>query len=123
MKPTEYLSAAKARLNIESDYALAKRLGVSPQSMTGYTDGSRNIPLDMAYKLAITLELDPAMVVADLEQQREKNPQRLEFWRGFISRAAITLMVLACTLALNFSATCENVANTLGGKRRPLHRA
>lgn len=123
MKPAEYLEAAKARLNIASDYALAKRLGVRPQSMTGYTDGSRNIPLDMAYKLAITLELDPAQVVADLEAQREKNPQRKDFWTGFISRAATVLMVLVCTLALNFSATYENAANSLGGNRRRLNRA
>lgn len=123
MKPAEYLEAAKARLNIASDYALAKRLGVRPQSMTGYTDGSRNIPLDMAYKLAITLEMDPAQVVADLEAQREKNPQRKDFWTGFIRRASMLAVTVACTLVLNFSATCANGPSILGGNSRRPSRA
>jgi len=123
MKQSEYLDAAKERLNLPSDYALAKRLGVSPQSMTGWKNGSRNIPLDMAYKLAITLEIDPAQVVADLEAQREKSPARKEFWQGFLQRAAMLIAMVACTLALNFSATCESAAVLFGGNNRRLHRA
>lgn len=67
-----------------------------------------------AFLVAITLELDPAQVVADLEAQREKNPKRREFWSGFIRRAA-AVVVLACTLALNFSGLSETEAATLGG--------
>ena len=123
MKQSEYLEAVKTRLNLPSDYALAKRLGISPQSMTGWKNGTRNIPLDMAFKLAITLEIDPAQVVADLESQREKSPQRKEFWQGFISRAATVLLVLTCTLALNFSDIYGNAASMHGGKRRRLYCA
>jgi len=103
MKPTEYLDAAKARLNITSDYELAARFGTGRASISEIRNGKRNMPLDVAFKLAITLEIDPAQVVADLESQREKNPTKRGFWSSFISRAAI-VAALVCTLALNFSA-------------------
>jgi anti-sigma-K factor RskA len=76
--------------------------------------GERNIPLDVAFKIAITLELDPATVVADLESQREKNERRRSFWTGFMQRAAI-VAALACTLAWSFSATYEDAARLVGG--------
>lgn len=115
MKPTEYLDAAKARLNIESDYALAKALELPPQSIPAMRKGTRNVPLDVAFRIAITLEIDPAQVVADLEEQREKNEKRRGFWRSFQSRAACMVAALSLTLALLLSATSGSVQGTLGG--------
>lgn len=114
MKPSEYLDAAKEKLNIQSDYELMKRLEDNPRNSTGYREGKRAIPIATAFKLAITLELDPAQVVADLEAQREKNPKRREFWSGFIQRAAV-VAALVCTLGLSFSGLSETEAATLGG--------
>lgn len=117
MKPSAYLDAVKAQLNIKSDYELAKRLELPKQSIPGIRNGSRAIALEIAFKIAIALELDPAQVVADLEEQREKNEKRRDFWRSFLSRAPMLLAVLACTLALNFSGTCDSVGNTLFGRK------
>lgn len=120
MTPAEYLDAAKARLKITSDYELAKRFGHGNGPIAEMRKGNRNIPLDIAFRLAITLEMDPAQVVADLESQREKNPEKRSFWTGFISRAAMVIGVMACTLALNFSGMQGNGAATHGGFfRRP----
>ena len=107
MKPSEYIDAAKARLNITSDYELAGRFGVGRASISEMRNNKRNVPLDVAFKLAITLEIDPAQVVADLECQREKNPTKRSFWSSFMVRA-VTVAALVCTLGLNFSATCGN---------------
>lgn len=115
MKPNEYLDAAKARLNITSDYELAKRLELANGSLSGIRSGHRNIPLDVAFRLAITLELDPAQVVADLEAQREKNEKRRGFWRSFQSRAACTAAVLGITLASLLFAISGSVQNPPGG--------
>jgi len=121
MKPAEYLDAAKARLNLPSDYALAKALELAPQSIPAIRNGTRNVPLDVAFRIAITLEIDPAQVVADLEEQREKNPKRQGFWRSFSSRAVQTVAALAVTLALLLSATSGSVQGAAGGafRRRP----
>lgn len=114
MTPNEYLDAAKARMGIASDYELAKRLEIPRQSIPAIRAGERNVPLDVAFRLAITLELDPAAVVADLESQREKNEKRRSFWAGFLSRAAV-VAALACTLAWSFSGTYGSEAAAAGG--------
>lgn len=120
MKPSAYLDAAKAQLGITSDYELAKRLEVRTGHLAMMRNGNRPIPLDVAFRLAITLEMDPAYVVADLAEQTEKNENRRSFWRSFLSRAVTLIAVVACTLALNFSAISESVQNTLGGGKRRL---
>lgn len=97
-------------------YTLAKRLDLPKQSIPGIRNGSRAIALDIAFKIAIALELDPAQVVADLEEQREKNEQRREFWRSFLLRAAMLLAVLARTLALSSSATFDSATRALLGR-------
>ncbi len=118
MTPAEYLDAAKKRMAIESDYELAKRLGTGNGHIAEMRVGKRNVPLDVAFKLAITLALDPAEVVADLEQQREKNEKRREFWTGFMSRARQVAAVVLCTLAVSFFAISGNGAATHGGFSR-----
>ena len=116
MKPSAYLDAVKAQLNIESDYELAKRLGIPNANMPGMRNGTRKVSNDIAFKLAIALQLDPAQVVADLEEQREKNEKRRDFWRSFLSRAPMLIAVLACTLALSFSATYGSAQSALFGR-------
>ncbi len=64
MKPAAYLDAVKAELNLSSDYELAKALELSNAYIPGMRDGSRKIRNDLAFKIAITLKLDPAMVIA-----------------------------------------------------------
>lgn len=65
MTPSEYLDATKAQMAIQSDYALAKRLEIPTANIPAMRRGERHVPLDVAYKIAIALQLDPAAVVAD----------------------------------------------------------
>lgn len=103
MKPAEYFEAVKARLNITSDYELAKTFGVGNGRIVQMRTGERPVPVDIAFKIAIALQQDPAQVVADLESQREKNASRQEFWRSFISHARAATVLLACMVAWSFS--------------------
>lgn len=122
MKPSAYLDAVKAQLNIQSDYELAKRLEVGNGRIVMIRNGERPIPLAMAFKIAITLQLDPAQVIADLEEQREKNEKRRDFWRSFLSRASMGIAALACTLVLIFSAMSGSAQGAFGGSRSRLRR-
>lgn len=119
MKIDKYLDEVKQRLKIESDYELAKRLGIGRGSLSDMKKGNRAVPLDVAFKIAIALELDPATVVADLEAQREKNPTRKGFWEGFLMRAAHLAVLCACTLALSFGVSYETAQASGGLFRRP----
>lgn len=114
MTPSEYLDEAKKAMGISADNELAKRLETTRSRISAYRLGTQHIAADTAFRIAITLNLDPAMVFADLEAQREKNPQRAEFWRSFLSRAA-TVAILACTLGWFSIATSGTEAAPLGG--------
>lgn len=118
MTPGEYLDRAKEKMGLKSDYALAKRFEVSNGHMPEYRSGKRALSPYLCAKLAITLELDPAEVIADIEAQREKNPKRAEFWRSFRSHARC-LVLAACMLASIFSGGLGAVAGGIGGARRP----
>jgi len=100
MKPAEYLDAAKARLCLSSDYALAKKMNVDRALLSKVKRGDRPMDPFFCTWVAITLELDPAHVIADIESQAEKNADRAAFWRSFLGRAAMVAMV-AGTLALS----------------------
>lgn len=120
MTPNEYLDKTKEALGVESDYELAKRLDLPRQSLPAIRRGERHMPLDVAFRIAITLSLDPACVVADLEAQRAKSEKAKGFWTGFLQRAAI-VAALVCTLALNsFGISASGVAAPGGAfNRRP----
>lgn len=118
MKPSAYLDAVKAQLNIESDYQLGKVLELPRNSIPAIRSGSRAVPLDVAYRIAITLDLDPARVVADLAEQREKNEERRAFWRSFLSRVICIGALLIHTLACLPSNISGSAPALFGGKSR-----
>ncbi len=126
MKPTENQSKARSSLYITGHAPAGlggKAIGLSPKSIPAIRKGDRAMPLDAVFKIAITLQLDPATVIADLEEQREKNETRRGFWRSFLSRAALMVAVIGCTLAWMPSATYESAAALFGGKNRRLKSA
>ena len=114
MTPAEYLDAAKAELGILADNELAKRIGTTRFRISAYRKGVEWPDNYIVMKLAITLKLDPARVLADLESQREKDKTRAEFWRSFLTRAAL-LVLIAYTLASSFIGTSGTAATPHGG--------
>lgn len=114
MKPAEYLDAARAALKLPSDYALAKVMNITSGRLFYLRKGKR--PMDEAeiVFVAATLELDPALVMADLGEQRTKNAKKKELLRGFLSRAAV-LAALCCTLGLSCFGGAGSEPGRLGG--------
>lgn len=120
MTPSEYPDATRLKIGAQSDYELAKRLDVNNGWVSMWRKGERGIPLDVAFKIAVALELDPAEVVADLERQRTKNPKRRAFWESFTSHARTAVLVGLCMLGLNFSGICANAEKLLSGSAMSL---
>lgn len=79
MTPAEYIDAAKAELGIKADNELANRFEVHRQRISAYRSGAQWPDNYIVMKLAITLKIDPARVLADLESQRETDSKRAEF--------------------------------------------
>jgi transcriptional regulator with XRE-family HTH domain len=102
MKPVEYLYQIKTRHKITSDYALAAFLKISRARISDYVKGKTWPDVYASMQIAFALELDPLQVLADFESQSEKNEQKREFFRDFLSRAKKPFGVLV--LALSFTA-------------------
>ncbi|SMB27286.1 protein of unknown function [Sterolibacterium denitrificans] len=114
MKTTDYLDAAKERLGITSDYALAQRLDFKKQEVSRWRKGDVIMSPYACIKIAITLNLDPAQVLAEVHEETEKNPKKRAFWSGFLSRAVLVLL-MACTLGLSSFVMPENAQAASGG--------
>lgn len=86
MKTVEYFKQVKRRLAIESDYALAKALGLQSSAVSKIQSGKHTMGDETALKVAEILGIHPAIVLADLYAEREKNPEIQAVWRGMVEK-------------------------------------
>lgn len=81
MKTTiEWLDAVKARLDLPSDYAAAKVLGVTRQSASGWLNGRQTFDDEVCLRVAEILEVDPFEVLANIKIERIKDEERRAVW-------------------------------------------
>ncbi|MDR2838389.1 MAG: hypothetical protein LBV49_07495 [Azonexus sp.] len=86
MKAEAYLAAVKKQLDLRTDRQLEEQLEIGYGNIVGMKKGYRAIPNHVAFRIAKALNLEPARVIADLEEQREKNEKRRAFWQSVLSR-------------------------------------
>ena len=76
----QYLDEIKARYGLPSDYAVAKLLKISPANVTGYRKGKSGFDDERALIVAELLEIDPVIVLADMNAMRTKCPAARDVW-------------------------------------------
>lgn len=115
MNIIELLEQSKTKLGVSSDYALAKRLEINQARLTDYRKGTRHPDPYALVKIALLLDLDPLVLIAEAEAQTEKNPVRKGFWQNFARRVGslAAVAVLCCTASFGSGA-----ASTGGGFSR-----
>jgi transcriptional regulator with XRE-family HTH domain len=82
----EYLQAVKTRLEITSDYALAKALGITQSTISGYRAGRSRIDDDVALTIADILRIHPLQVIAAANAERAKTPEQRARWSGVMEK-------------------------------------
>lgn len=82
MNSREYLLEVKKRLPRQSDYALAKCLGVRQQTVSNYMNGKRIIDDTTALKVARILGEDPMKIIAAANADRETGEAKKK-WENF----------------------------------------
>ena len=76
----ELIEKAKAACGVDSDYALAPKLGLTRAAVSRWRRGV-SLPSDETIlKLAELLELDPAILLADFHARSSENPQVRKEW-------------------------------------------
>ena len=88
MKSTdEYINEAKRALEIESDNAFAKWLGVTRAALSNYK-GKKSVMDDyVAARVAEALHISPLEVIATANAEREKDTERKDFWKKMATGA------------------------------------
>jgi transcriptional regulator with XRE-family HTH domain len=90
MNTLEYLAACKTALGIESDYALAKALGVSQTGISNYRTGRSRMDDDVALKVAEILQLHPLQVIAAANAERAKTPEQKARWAEVMEKFSVS---------------------------------
>lgn len=99
---TKLLDAAKKRLGLSSDYALAKRLGITTARMSNYRQERRGLDEDICFTVAELLDMEPGEVLAMMAMDRAQDAKTRKAWARVISRigshAAAVLLVVAVVM-------------------------
>ena len=94
MNTLEYMAACKERLGITSDYALAKKLGLSQTGISNYRTGRSRMDDDVALRVAEILGIDPIVVIAHANAERAKTPEQRARWMGVVEKFSVSFRSL-----------------------------
>lgn len=108
------LAAYKTACGITSDYEAAKRLGVSPATLSNWRNGRSHAQADLAAKMAEASGMDVLGVLAAIEADRAQNEAVRRVWRRFGKAAFLALWV--GSLAVQFSALSTLGTRGAGGQ-------
>lgn len=91
----QILDKAKEKLNLSSDYALAKKLEIPKTRIGNYRTGYSKPDEEMCFILAEILEEEPQAIIAAVRLDAEKEPSKIEFWKRQAKKYALTAGVVA----------------------------
>lgn len=94
MKAIDWIDRAKSITGITSDYGIAKALGLSRQTVSGYRSRLSTLDEDASIKIAQVIGARPEAVILDQAAERVKSPEA----RAALLKAAerLYIMLNAC---------------------------
>lgn len=90
----ELLERFARQHNLQSDYAVAKRLGIDRQRMSSYKRQGVTLGPEIAIAIADTLNLDRGYVLACMAAERAKRSDEKRAWESLAKKAATAAMLL-----------------------------
>lgn len=103
MKVIEFLDGCKKKLDVSSNYALAKVLDIPEPRIHDYYKGKAMPDEYGCFRIAECLEIDPAIVIAEIRAETEKNPRKREFFKVFRGACGKAAAGIILVLGLSFS--------------------
>jgi predicted transcriptional regulator len=94
-----YLDAVKAKLQLPSDYALAKHWHVSKQDISEYRSGKRTLGEERAIAVAKILEINPAEPLICSHAERAKSDEARQVWESLLEKISSGFDVLTLCVA------------------------
>lgn len=96
-RTNELIDDYKKRLNLPSDYAAAKALGLRPNRISNYRCGVSHADDKTAVMLADALELDRLKTIAEINSDRASSARDRTFWRNVAKAASVVILLSATT--------------------------
>ena len=94
MNTPQYLDLVRERLNVPSDYALQKPLGVSKAQLSHYRTGKDSMSDAMAMKVAELCGIPCAQVLIDMHMERSKTPELRAAWADIMEKISESFKAL-----------------------------
>ena len=104
------ISAMRARFAGESEAAIARHAGLTPQRWNNYTQANRRMDDDAILGCAKALGLEPLKTLAAHHSELARTPRERAFWQGWaaaIAAAALIPFVLAISTTTSHAGTVE----------------
>lgn len=103
VKSSEYIDALKQRHSLRSDYAASKLIGISPNRLSNYRTDRSDFDADIIPRIAELLDMDPAVIVADIAAARAKTAFERSAYERLASLARAAAMAASVTAVTNVS--------------------
>jgi predicted transcriptional regulator len=110
MKTTiDYLDELRIKLQLPSDYAVAKALGCTRASVSRYRNGVGSFDDATAIKVADLLGLEPLEIIAAANFERAKDEHSQNVWASIWGKVAgaIVPSLIACAVGLSVAPTSK----------------
>lgn len=101
---TDYIDKIKTINNIESDYAVAKLLGVSRQRMSNYRNKIRFFDDLTAMKVAELLQINALEVIANVNKERATTAKEKDAWQFYITRLVGSMGIIFLSAPIAYEA-------------------
>lgn len=81
MEATEWLNKAKQKLKLESDYQLAKIIGIGNGAIANIRKRNNGMDNYVASRIEDILELERMTIIIDMEIQKAKSEEKRRYWK------------------------------------------
>lgn len=103
MKASDWIDRVKEVTGWETDYRVAKELGINRNNISNYRTKTPTLDEDTAEKIAAVLGINPAGIILDQVAERSKNPATKSLLAAEAERLCIlckqavaTVLIAAC---------------------------
>lgn len=107
MTINELLDQARNRANLQSDYALAKAMGIDRAVVSAWRKGRKHPSNEEAVQLATLAGLKEMQVIAAIEYETANNDKKKEFWKHFIESRGLAATIGIIGIGITIIATPE----------------
>ncbi|OFJ47596.1 hypothetical protein BA896_023345 [Janthinobacterium lividum] len=94
MEHPEYLDLARTKLQLPSDYALQKPLGVTKQLISKYRTGKETLSDGIAIKIAKLTGIPTERVLIDAHFEKAKTPEEKAAWMAIMEKFSASFNAL-----------------------------